>query len=89
MTSQRAAHDPGEAHWHVGPLGVHPSAQGEGVGGLLLRVFLSTADETDTPVFLETDVDRNVVFYERFGFDVIGSEVIVGVNTRFMWRPPH
>ena len=24
----------------------------------------------------------------RFGFEVAETEVIVGVNTRFMWRPP-
>lgn len=42
--------------------------------------------------FLETDVARNVIIYQRFGFEVVQSEVIVGVNTQFMWRPavpPH
>ncbi len=92
MTSRREAHDPREPHWHVGPLGVHPGAQGQGIGASLLRAFLSMVDEAAEPTFLETDVERNVIFYKRFGFEVVESEVIVGVNTRFMWRPavpPH
>jgi ribosomal protein S18 acetylase RimI-like enzyme len=87
MTRRREAHDPREPHWHVGPLGVHPDIQGQGVGASLLQAFLSTADEAGEPTFLETDVERNVIFYQRFGFEVVDSEVIVGVNTRFMWRP--
>jgi ribosomal protein S18 acetylase RimI-like enzyme len=87
MTSRREAHDPREPHWHVGPLGVHPGAQGQGIGARLLQAFLSTVDEAGEPTFLETDVERNVIFYQRFGFEVVESEVIVGVNTRFMWRP--
>ncbi len=87
MTSRRRTHDPRERHWHIGPLGVHPEAQSQGIGSLLLGTFLSTVDGECVPAFLETDVDRNVAFYERFGFDVIESEVIVGVDTRFMWRP--
>jgi ribosomal protein S18 acetylase RimI-like enzyme len=87
MTSRREAHDPREPHWHIGPLGVHPDAQGQGAGASLLQAFLSTVDEAGEPAFLETDVERNVIFYQRFGFEVVESEVIVGVNTRFMWRP--
>lgn len=87
MTSRREAHDPREPHWHVGPLGVHPDAQGQGVGASLLQAFLSTVDEAGQPAFLETDVERNVIFYQRFGFEVVAKEVIVGVNTRFMRRP--
>jgi predicted N-acetyltransferase YhbS len=87
MMSRREAHDPREPHWHVGPLGVHPDAQGQGVGASLLQAFLSAVDEAGEPAFLETDVERNVTFYQRFGFEVVGSEVIVGVSTRFMSRP--
>jgi predicted N-acetyltransferase YhbS len=87
MNGRREAHDPREPHWHIGPLGVHPGAQGQGVGASLLQAFLSEVDQAGEPAFLETDVERNVIFYQRFGFEVVASEVIVGVNTRFMWRP--
>jgi ribosomal protein S18 acetylase RimI-like enzyme len=87
MTSRREAHDPREPHWHVGPLGVDPDVQGQGVGASLLQAFLSTVDEAGEPAFLETDIERNVTFYQRFDFEVVECEVIVGVNTHFMWRP--
>ncbi len=86
MMNKREARDPHEPHWHIGPIGVRPELQGHGVGKALLKTFLTTVDEQGSPAFLETDVDRNVVLYERFGFTVTSRENIVGVNTRFMWR---
>ena len=62
-----------------GPIGVHPERQGRGVG----------IDEQRLPAYLETEVDRNVVLYEKFGFKVIAQAEINGVNNRFMWRPAH
>src|SRR4029453_1719673 len=81
-----ANHDSGERHWHLGPIGVHPELQGRGIGKALLAAFLDMADARGTPAYLETDVDRNVALYERFGFKVIDQEAISGVNNRFMWR---
>lgn len=44
------------------------------------------ADDQACAAYLETDVDRNVALYERFGFKVIAQENISSVNNRFMWR---
>jgi ribosomal protein S18 acetylase RimI-like enzyme len=82
-----AKHDPDEPHWHIGPIGVHPELQGQGVGSALLRSFLSMVDEQKLAGYLETDVDRNVVLYKKVGFAVIAQEEVNGVNNRFMWRP--
>src|SRR5262245_36613870 len=94
-----AKHDPREPHWHLGPIGVHPELQGRGLGKALLSTFLRSIDEQRAPAYLETDVDRNVLLYEQFGFRVIAEAEINGVNNRFMWRraaaesavgaPPH
>jgi ribosomal protein S18 acetylase RimI-like enzyme len=86
MMNKREARDPHEPHWHIGPIGVRPEAQGRGVGKALLETFLTSVDEQGLPAFLETDVDRNVELYESFGFAVTSREDIVGVNTHFMWR---
>jgi ribosomal protein S18 acetylase RimI-like enzyme len=86
MMGARAKHDPRRPHWHIGPIGVHPLFQGQGIGSALLGAFLSTVDDQGSAAFLETDVDRNVDLYERFGFRVTESQLIVGVDTRFMWR---
>jgi ribosomal protein S18 acetylase RimI-like enzyme len=79
-------HDPKEPHWHIGPIGVLPAVQGQGVGKALLGSFLQMADEDGSMAYLETDVDRNVSLYEHFGFEVIGQTDIFGVNNRFMRR---
>jgi ribosomal protein S18 acetylase RimI-like enzyme len=88
MMNKREAADPHEPHWHVGPVGVRPEHQGRGVGRLLLESFLTEVDEQEVAAFLETDVDRNVLLYEKMGFTVTSRQEIVGVDTRFMWRDP-
>jgi ribosomal protein S18 acetylase RimI-like enzyme len=79
-------HDPKEPHWHIGPIGVIPEFQGQGVGKALLGSFLEMADQQGPFAYLETDVDQNVELYEKFGFRVIDQAVILGVNNRFMRR---
>jgi GNAT superfamily N-acetyltransferase len=65
------AHFPDEPAWYLMYLGVHPDAQGTGAGSALLRGALDTILRRETaPVYLETGTERNVRFYERFGFRV-------------------
>jgi ribosomal protein S18 acetylase RimI-like enzyme len=88
LTGVWTKHDPKEPHWHIGPIGVDPAFQGQGVGRALLASFLETVDEDGSMAYLETDVDRNVSLYEKFGFQVVGQADILGVNNRFMRREP-
>jgi ribosomal protein S18 acetylase RimI-like enzyme len=83
-----AKRDPGQPHWHLGPIAVLPEFQGSGVGKAMLASFLGMADEQSLPSYLETDVDRNVALYEKFGFRVIAREHLMGIDNRFMWRAP-
>jgi ribosomal protein S18 acetylase RimI-like enzyme len=86
MMTVWTSHDPGERHWHLGPIGVDPELQGRGIGKAMLAAFLDMVDGQGAAAYLETDVDRNVALYEQFGFKVIDQEDISGVNNRFMWR---
>lgn len=61
-------------------------APGQRVGNALLRSLLEMADQDGRICYLQTDVDRNVSPYEKFGFRVIGQADILGVNSRFMRR---
>jgi ribosomal protein S18 acetylase RimI-like enzyme len=78
VAGARAKHDPKEPHWHIGPIGVDPEFQRQGVGKALLGSVLEMADKDGPPGYLETDVDRNVELYEKFGFHVIGQQDILG-----------
>ena len=64
---------PVERHWLLDQLAVEPSAQGRGIGTALLRFATEHAGADGLPLFLETGMARNVAFYERFGFAVMGE----------------
>jgi len=86
MMSAWEKQDPKKPHLHIGPIGVIPEIQGKGVGTKLMEACLVEADSENLPAYLETDRERNVPFYEKLGFNVIGEEAILGVQNRYMWR---
>ena len=81
-----AKYDPAEQHWHLGPIGVLPTHQGLGVGSTLMDCFCKEVDACMAKAYLETDLDINVRFYEKFGFNVVSESEIFGVKNRYMLR---
>lgn len=81
-----ARHEPKSQHWHLGPIGVLPSHQGMGIGSMLMERFCNEVDACKAEAYLETDVDKNVRFYEKFGFKVVSESDIFGVKNRYMLR---
>jgi ribosomal protein S18 acetylase RimI-like enzyme len=81
-----AKHDPTEQHWHLGPIGVLPAHQGSGIGSILMNRFCKEVDACMTKAYVETDLDKNVHFYEKFGFNVVSESEIFGVKNRYMLR---
>lgn len=79
-------HDPVEQHWHLGPIGVLPMHQGLGIGSILMERFCKEVDACMAKAYLETDLDKNVRFYEKFGFKVVYESEIFGVKNRYMLR---
>ncbi len=88
LQSVWAKHDPQQQHWHLGPIGVLPQLQGQGIGSRMLEKCCELIDQPKDAAYLETDRPENVPFYERFGFVVTGEEQILGVRNWFMWRSP-
>ena len=84
--SEWAKHDPVEQHWHLGPIGVLPAYQGSGIGSILMDRFCKEVDACMTKAYLETDLEKNVRFYEKFGFKVVSESEIFGVKNRYMLR---
>ena len=82
-----AKSDPKERHCHLGPVAVDAHLQGMGIGSALMRVFCAQMDAAGEEAYLETDKPENVRFYERFGFEVVGEEEVIGVPNWYMARP--
>jgi ribosomal protein S18 acetylase RimI-like enzyme len=89
LASRRRRHAP-EPHWYLSALGVEPDRQGEGVGSALLAPVLAEADARREPAYLETAVGRNVLLYERHGFDVVEELVLpkTDIHGWLMLRQP-
>jgi GNAT superfamily N-acetyltransferase len=66
----RHRHVPGP-HFYLSAIGVEPRRQGEGIGTALMQPVLDLADAGGLPAYLETATGRNVLLYERLGFDVV------------------
>jgi len=79
--------DPQEDHWHLGPIGVLPEYQGKGIGSILLTRFCREVDACGSPAYLETDREKSVGIYRKFGFEICAEEEILGVGNYYMWRP--
>jgi ribosomal protein S18 acetylase RimI-like enzyme len=79
-------HDLDERHWHLGPIAVDAPLQGRGIGSNLMRAFCARMDASGEVAYLETDKEINVRFYERFGFEVVGEQEVIGVPNWFMLR---
>jgi ribosomal protein S18 acetylase RimI-like enzyme len=79
-------YDPAEPHIHLGPIGVAPEAQGRGVGRRLMERYCEELDQAAAAGYLEIDRLENVDFYKRFGFRVVETAPVLGVDNYFMWR---
>ena len=88
LESRRRSHAP-MPHWYLSALGVEPGRQGEGIGSALLAPVLQDADASAVPCYLETAVGRNVLLYERHGFDVVEELVLPNTDVHgwLMLRP--
>ena len=49
--------------------------------------FMEKSDVKESAkAYLETDLDDNVLFYKKFGFEVISTSTIFQVENRYMLR---
>lgn len=72
--------------WYLDAIGVDPTKHGAGIGSALMRHGLDAAAAAGVDVFLETGQERNVAYYERFGFRVVdhGTPAPDGPHIWFM-----
>ena len=66
----------GQEHYYLWGLVTDPKAQGKGIGSALLKKLTDKADAQNTSIYLETHEQKNVSYYERFGFNLIHKDTI-------------
>jgi ribosomal protein S18 acetylase RimI-like enzyme len=70
---QMASYHPDEPHWYLALMGVDPALHNQGYGSLLMEHALESCDRDHLPVYLESSNPRNIPFYQRHGFEVLGT----------------
>jgi len=63
-------------YWHLSPVALDPPYQGRGHATVLLKAMFARTDKENLPCFLETQNERSMRFYKRFGFRVIQKGTI-------------
>jgi len=67
-------------HWYLQIIGVDPAYQGQRFSSRLLKPVLERIDREGMPCYLETNTDKNVTIYRRFGFEVVSEDKIPGTE---------
>jgi GNAT superfamily N-acetyltransferase len=89
LERRRKRHAPGR-HFYLSALGVEPERQGSGIGTALMGPVLDRCDHERLPAYLETAAARNVLLYERVGFEVVEELILPKTDIRgwLMRRSP-
>ena len=78
-------HHPHEPHYYLEVLGVHPAAQGQGLGRLLVDEMVAIGDREGVPLYLENSKEKNLAFYGRHGFQARTSVHLPGRDGPEVW----
>jgi len=72
VMSGMAEHHPRTPHWYLPVIAADPNWIGQGLGALLMKHALRRCDEEGIAAYLESSNPRNISFYERHGFEIVG-----------------
>ena len=81
--SELALKHPGEPHWYLSTLGIHPRYQRRGLASALLDYWLREVAAAREGAYLETDHPESLSFYLKRGFRVCEECRLFGVP---IWR---
>ena len=84
------AHHPGDPHWHLLFLAVHPDRWNQGLGNQLLDYSHRRLDASGLPAYLEATSPQNQRLYQRHGYRDMSPATLAlsdGTVLYRMWRP--
>jgi len=67
-------------YWYLDVMAVDPKYQGKGFASMLLKPMLGRIDNENLPIWLETNLEKNVLFYEHFDFRILEEIIIPNTN---------
>ena len=70
-------------------LGVDPQLQNKGYGRLLIEAKLEELDREHAHCYLETSDERNIGYYQRYGFELIHHHCAETVPVYCLLRSEH
>jgi len=70
---------------HLLMMGVSQEFQGKGFGGKLLRAVIEKAETERKSIYLETQKEENINFYEKYGFSVKKKVILPEPLNLPMW----
>lgn len=73
------------SYYYISILGVDPTYQGKGYGGQILKALIEKSNEDKMPLYLETQSENNVAFYEKYGFKVL-KKITLPLVDHPMWE---
>jgi ribosomal protein S18 acetylase RimI-like enzyme len=81
-------HPQDEEFIYIWFIGVKNGDQGKGLGSSLLEEVIEVSEQKKTPIYLETSIERNLSFYQKFGFEIfhIAEENVFGYRLYFLRR---
>ena len=85
LENDRKENMKGKSFIYLNVLGVATELQGQGFGGKLLRALIDKYDASGIPIYLETELEKNVNFYRKFGFSTI-KRVTLAIVDHPMWE---
>jgi ribosomal protein S18 acetylase RimI-like enzyme len=64
---------PNEPFCHLWFIAINPSCQKKGYGSKLLQNIIVQSKNNGRPIYLETSVDSNLSWYQRYGFEIFNT----------------
>ena len=82
-------HRPKEKHYYLTCLGVSPEFMCKKIGKKMLDTIHEIVDQDTTSVGigLDTEYPDNIALYEHFGYRLVATENLDGMNIYIMFRP--
>ena len=84
----KKANKPQQPHFYINALGVNPKSQGTGIGSALLAKVhqMSEQHPKSCGVALDTQTEKNVSYYQRFGYSISNIVELETIKNWFMFR---